>query len=67
MSNGNAKRDYRVFEMLFKELIKHYRTVYAKTPDYKVIDEIKGKNIKIIDSTTISISLNLFSQPLKNR
>jgi hypothetical protein len=61
MSDGNAKRDYRVFEMLYKELIKHYRTVYAKTPDYKVIDEIKGKNIKIIDSTTMSVSLNLFN------
>lgn len=30
-----------------------------------MIDEIKGKNIKIIDSTTMSVSLNLFSQPLK--
>lgn len=61
MSDGNAKRDYRVFELLYQELIKHYRTVFAKTPQYKVINEIKGKNIKLIDATTMSVSLNLFN------
>ncbi len=61
MSDGNTKRDNRVFEMLYKELIKYYRTVYAKIPEYKVIDEIKGKNIKIIDSATMGVSLNLFN------
>jgi hypothetical protein len=61
MSDGNAKRDYRIFEMLYQELIKHYRTIFAKTPEYKVIDEIKGRNIKVIDSTTMSVSLNLFN------
>ncbi|WP_379048200.1 IS4 family transposase, partial [Pedobacter alpinus] len=61
MSDGNAKRNYCVFELLYKELIKHYRTVYSKTPGYKAIDEIKGRNIKIIDSTIMSVSLNLFN------
>ena len=61
MSDGNAKRDYRVFEKLYQELIKHYRAVYTRTPGYKAIDEIKGKNIKIIDATTMSVCLNLFS------
>jgi hypothetical protein len=61
MSDGNAKRDYRVFERLYQELIKHYQTVYTRTPGYKAIDEIKGKNIKIIDATTMSVCLNLFS------
>lgn len=61
MSDGNAKRDYRIFELLYQELIKHYRTIFAKTPEYKVIDEIKGRNIKVIDSTTMSVSLNLFN------
>lgn len=32
MSDGNAKRDYRVFELLYKELIKYYRTNYTQTP-----------------------------------
>lgn len=61
MSDGNAKRDYRVFEMLYQELIKYYGSVFSKTPEYKVINEIQGKNIKIIDSTTMSVSLNLFN------
>jgi hypothetical protein len=61
MSDGNAKRDYRVFERLYQELIKHYQAVYTRTPGYKAIDEIKGKNIKIIDATTMSVCLNLFS------
>jgi hypothetical protein len=61
MSDGNARRDYRVFELLYQKLIKHYRTIFAKTPEYKVIDAIKGRNIKIIDSTTMSVSLNLFN------
>lgn len=61
MSDGTAKRGYRVFELLYQELIKHYRTIFAKTPEYKVIDEIKGRNIKIIDLTTMSVSLNLFN------
>jgi hypothetical protein len=61
MSDGNAKRDYRVFEKLYQELIKHYKAVYSRTPGYKAIDEIKGKNIKIIDATTMSVCLNLFS------
>jgi hypothetical protein len=61
MSDGNGKRNYCVFEMLYKELIKHYHAIYSKTPGYKTIDEIKGKNIKIIDSTTMSVSLSLFN------
>jgi uncharacterized protein (UPF0248 family) len=61
MSDGNAKRDYRVFELLYKELLKHYRAVYIRTPEYKVIDEIKGKNIKLIDATVMGVCLNLFS------
>jgi hypothetical protein len=61
MSDGNSKRDYQVFELLYKELIKHYRNVYTQTPGYKIIDEIKGKHIKIIDATTMSVCLKLFS------
>jgi hypothetical protein len=61
MSDGNAKRGYHVFEKLYQELIKHYRSVYTRTPGYKVIDEIRGKNIKIIDATTMSVCLNLIA------
>lgn len=61
MSDGNSKRDHRVFEMLYQELIRHYKSSFSRTENYKVIDEIKGRNIKIVDSTTMSVSLRLFN------
>jgi hypothetical protein len=60
MSDGNAKRDYKVFEDLYTGLIDYYKSVYSKRPEYKAIQEIKGKNIKIIDATTMSVCLKLF-------
>ena len=61
MSDGNAKRDYRVFERLYQELLKHYKNLYTQTPEYKAITEIGNRNIKLIDSTTMSVCLNLFN------
>ena len=60
MSDGNSKRSYKVFEGLYRGLIRHYQGVYAKRPEYKAIQEIKGKNIKIIDATIMSVCLRLF-------
>ncbi len=60
MSDGNGKRNYKVFENLYTELIDYYKGVYSKRPEYKAIQEIKGKNIKIIDATTMSVCLSLF-------
>lgn len=61
MSDGNAKRDWHVFECLFIELLNYYRIFYSRRDGYQVINEIEGKTIKIVDSTTISLCLNLFS------
>lgn len=61
MSDGNAKRDYRVFERLYQELLKYYKALYTQTPEYKAITEIGNRNIKLIDSTTMSVCLNLFN------
>ena len=60
MSDGNAKRDYKVFENLYSVLMDYYKGIYSKRPEYRVIQEIKGKNIKIIDATTMSVCLSLF-------
>lgn len=60
MSAGNAKRDYRVFEYLFTELLKYYRKSLEKNHQSIIIEEIKNHTIKIIDSTTISLCLSLF-------
>ncbi len=60
MSDGNAKRDYRVFEDLYYNLCNHYKMQLGRRPEYKVIEEIKNKNIKIIDATIMSVCLKLF-------
>lgn len=60
MSDGNKKRDWRVFESLYHKLLKHYNGVLSKHHQSYIIDEIKGQRIKIIDSTTIGLCLSLF-------
>jgi len=61
MCDGNAKRNYRVFEDLYYSLCKYYKAQLSKRPEYKIIDEIEGKHIKIIDATIMSVCLSLFS------
>lgn len=60
MSDGNAKRDYHIFEDLYYDLCNHYKQQLGRRPEYKVIEEIKNKNIKIIDATIMSVCLKLF-------
>jgi transposase, IS4 family len=60
MSDGNKNRDYRVFEDIYYQLIKHYRSTLADKRDKAVIEEVKNETIKLIDSTTVSLCLNLF-------
>lgn len=60
MSDSNAKRDWRVFETLYFGLLKHFKALFSKQADYKVIKEIEGKYIKLVDATIMSVCLNLF-------
>ena len=60
MSDGNAQRDWKVFEHLYLGLIAYYKNVFQKQPGYKEIQEIEGKSIKLIDATIMSVCLNLF-------
>ena len=52
MSDGNKKRDWRVFEYLYFETIKYYKDVFSKQPGYKAIAEIEGKSIKLMANLT---------------
>lgn len=61
MSDGNAKRDWQVFETLYYKLLSHYKGVLLQHGKSRDIEEIKGRVIKIIDSTTISLCLQLFN------
>ena len=60
MSDGNKNRDYRVFEDVYYQLIKHYGRTLTDKRDRKVIEEVKNETIKLIDSSTVSLCLNLF-------
>jgi hypothetical protein len=61
MSDGNKKRDWRVFEMLYYKLLRYYESVLrAKHQGSAVIEEVKGKTIKIVDATIVELCLSLF-------
>jgi hypothetical protein len=61
MSTGNEKRKYQVFEDLYYSLLSYYKHSLSRRPEYKVIEEIKNKHIKIVDATLMSVCLKLFS------
>ena len=60
MSDGNKKRDWRVFEEIFFKTVAYYGNVFKNAPNYKALEELKGKVVKLIDSTTISVCLGMF-------
>ena len=61
MSDGNKKRNWQVFESLYYKLLSHYKHILKKHNQSHIIEEIKGKTIKLIDSSTISLCLSMFN------
>lgn len=60
MSDGNKKRNWKVYEALYIKLLSHYAKVLKKDNHRNIIQEIKDHSIKLIDSTTISLCLSMF-------
>ncbi|MFT7155217.1 MAG: hypothetical protein ACI8Q1_000218 [Parvicella sp.] len=60
MSDGNKKRSYKVYEALYNMLLTHYGQILSKRHLRHIIEEIKDRNIKLIDSTIISLCLSMF-------
>lgn len=60
MSDGNKKRDYRVFETLYNRLLSHYSHILSKRHQTHIIKEIEDRSIKLIDSTIIGLCLSMF-------
>lgn len=60
MSDGNKKRDWLVFESLYFKLLSHYKSVLKRHHKSYIVEEIKGRSIKLIDSTTIPLCLSMF-------
>lgn len=60
MSDGNKKRDFKVFESLYMNLLTYYSHLLKQHNYRQVIEEVKNKTILIRDSSTISLCLGLF-------
>lgn len=60
MSDGNSKRNYKVYATLYNDLLKYYATLFTKNHQGHIIKEIEDKNIKLQDSTLVSLCLKLF-------
>lgn len=60
MSDGNKKRTYKVYESLYNKLLTHYKHILSKRHQSHIIEESKDRNIKLIDSTIISLCLSMF-------
>jgi len=60
MSDGNSKRDWRMYEYMYHEIVKYYKNVFSKQPRYDEIKEIEGRSIKLVDATIMTVCLNLF-------
>ena len=48
MSDGNKKRDWKVFESFYYKLLSHYERVLKSESGRNIIKEIKDQNIKLI-------------------
>ena len=60
MSDGNKNRSYKVFEGLYFSLFSYYKSILKAHHKTYIIEEIKNQTIKLIDSTTISLCLEMF-------
>jgi hypothetical protein len=60
MSDGNKNQDWHVFERLYYRLLTPYKSVLKQQHLPDIINEIKGKVIKLVDSSTISLCLSMF-------
>ncbi len=60
MSDGNKKRNWKVFASLYYKLLRHYEELLKVQHKSHIIEEIKDYRIKLIDSTIISLCLSMF-------
>ena len=51
MSDGNKKRNWKVYESLYNMLLKHYERILKSENQWHIIEEIKDHSIKLIDIT----------------
>jgi hypothetical protein len=57
--------NWQVFEAIYKKLLQHYSCTLKHREGYKVIEDIKGKSVKIVDATIMSVCLSFFWEYLQ--
>lgn len=60
MSDGNAKRNYQVFEQLYNDILKYYSNYLNTHNNRIVVEEVKSYTIILRDSSVIALCLNMF-------
>lgn len=60
MSDGNKKRDWRVFEHIYQGLLTYYGHSLRSHSNARVVEEVKDKTVLIRDSSTIGLCLSMF-------
>lgn len=63
MSYTHGKRSWKVYEDIFNSVLAHYERLFYRTAHHKQLEQLKGKIIHIVDSTTISLCLSMFDWP----
>lgn len=60
MSDGNKKRDWRVFEHMYQGLLTYYGNSLRAKSKSRIVEEVKDKTVLIRDSSTIGLCLSMF-------
>lgn len=60
MSDGNKKRNWQVYESLYYKLLSHYKSILKRHHQSFVLEDIKDRSVKLIDSSTIPLCLSMF-------
>ena len=56
MSDGNKKRSYKVYESLYYRLLSYHKQLLKVRYQSHIIEEIKHHTIKLVDSTSPTLS-----------
>lgn len=61
MGDGNKKRSYKVYESLYYRLLSYHKQLLKARHQSHIIQEVKHRTVKLVDSSTVSLCLSLFN------
>lgn len=60
MSDAHRQRDWRVYEKIFNNTLKHYKRLFSRTASAGDMVKVEKKATRIVDSSTLPLCLSLF-------